>query len=246
MTLKPSGYVPKGGQTFDVPAFAMAKYPVTNAQFEVFIQAKDGYADPQWWDYSDDAKAWRQQNAKPLKPGFGGVDDHPRANVCWYEAVAFCRWLSSKVPTPNPSPSNGDGRRGGDVITLPTEQQWQRAVQGDDGRAYPWGNVFDPKCCNTRESGIKRTTPVTAYPEGASPYGVLDMAGNVWELCLTDWDTGLDDVNKSSERRVLRSGSWNRLQNFARAASRTDDNPNLRNSRRGFRGVCVPILHTDR
>ncbi|GIL12113.1 MAG: hypothetical protein BroJett038_08330 [Chloroflexota bacterium] len=189
VTLEEGGYVPKGGQTFDVPAFAMAKYPITNAQFDVFVKAKDGYADPQWWDYSDDAKAWREKNATPEAPAFGGVGDHPRVNVTWYEAAAFCRWLNSKVPTPNPSPFDGEGRRGGDIITLPTEQQWQRAAQGDDGRAYPWGSDFDAKSCNIDESGIGKTTPVTAYPNGASPFGVMDMAGNVWEWCLTDYNT---------------------------------------------------------
>jgi formylglycine-generating enzyme required for sulfatase activity len=239
VTLEAGGYVPESGQTFDVPGFAMAKYPITNAQFDVFAKAKDGYADPQWWDFSDDAKAWRKQNATPLDPAFGGVGDHPRANVTWYEAVAFCRWLTWKALTPNPSPE----WRGEKIqITLPTERQWQRAAQGDDGRKYPWGNTFNVNCCNTSEGGIRQTTPVTAYPNGASPFGVMDMAGNVWEWCLTDYNTGADDVNKSAGRRVLRGGSFNSFQDFAAASSRDFyDFPNHRNDYIGLRVVlCAP------
>ncbi|MBC6934741.1 MAG: hypothetical protein DWB42_02770 [Chloroflexi bacterium] len=241
VTLEEGGYVPEGGQTFDVPAFAMAKYPITNAQFDVFARAKDGYRDAMWWDYSDEAKAWRKQNAKPKAPGFGGVGDHPRADVTWYEAAVFCRWLNWKALTLNSSLFDGEGRRGGDVITLPTEQQWQRAAQGDDGREYPWGSTFDAKRCNTSEGDIGRTTRVTAYPDGASPYGVVDMAGNVWEWCLTDYDTGADDVNKSAKRRVLRGGSFINEQFSAAASSRGRNFPLNRNDSYGLRVVlCAP------
>ena len=80
-------------------------------------------------------------------------------------------WLSSKA---------------GLAISLPTEPQWQRAAQGGDGREYPWGNGFDSSRCNTSESGINHTTPVNQYPSGTSSYGVYDMAGNVWEWCLSE------------------------------------------------------------
>ncbi len=238
VTLEAGGYVLESGQTFDVPGFAMAKYPITNAQFDVFAKAKDGYRDARWWDYSDEAKAWRTQNVTPQAPAFGGVDDHPRVNVTWYEAVAFCRWLTWKALTPNPSPE----WRGEKIqITLPTERQWQRAAQGDDGRVYPWGSTSDPKRCNTSESGIRRTTPVTAYPNGASPFGVMDMAGNVWEWCLTDFDTGTDDVNKSSKWRVLRGGSFYDIQFSAAASYRNHFNPHYWYRAFGLRVVlCAP------
>lgn len=119
-------YGEKDKKTFSVAAFHMAKYPITNAQFEVFVTAKDGYRETRWWDYSSEAKAWRAQNVQPEKSSFDG-SDCPRTDVNWYEAVAFCRWL--------------DARTGGTSITLPTEQQWQRAAQGDDGRVYPWGTI---------------------------------------------------------------------------------------------------------
>ncbi|MDX1991250.1 MAG: SUMF1/EgtB/PvdO family nonheme iron enzyme, partial [bacterium] len=211
--------------TFDIPAFAIAKYPVTNEQFQVFVDAADGYIDPKWWDYSPDAAAWRKGNPAPQKPAFPG-DDHPRANVTWYEAVAFCRWLSQKT---------------GQTITLPTEQQWQRAAQGDTAWAYPWGNDWDngTRCNNSvSPNDSKSTTPVTHYEgEGDSPFKVADMAGNVWEWCLTEYNTGENKINGTNVR-VLRGGSW-RLGNTYdfRVGFRNWGNPDYWNNVRGFRLV---------
>ncbi|MCL4256508.1 MAG: formylglycine-generating enzyme family protein, partial [Anaerolineae bacterium] len=112
------------GGTFEVPAFWMAKYPITNAQYEVFVMAKDGYTETKWWDYSAEAQAWRQDRPQPEPTAFKG-NELPRTKVSWYNTVAFCLWLSSRT---------------GQKIMLPTEQQWQRAAQGDEGREYPWGN----------------------------------------------------------------------------------------------------------
>ena len=80
--------------------------------------------------------------------------------------------------------------------------------KGDDGRVYPWGNDFDKNRCNTDESGIGKTTPVTRYEgQGDSPFGVTDMSGNVREWCLTEYKSGSDTV-EGDARRVLRGGSW--------------------------------------
>lgn len=220
VTLEAGGYL-RETTTFDVPEFAITKYPITNAQYKVFVSAKDGYADPQWWDYSGDASQWRKANPRPQATAFP-VDDHPRTNVSWYDAVAFCRWLTAKT---------------GQQIALPTAQQWQRAAQGDDGRTYPWGNEFDVNKANTRESGIERTTPVTQYPRGASPFGVLDMSGNVWEWCLTAWyieKTALDSIGG----RCLRGGSWSDYRGSARLSFRNRNNPNEWGSHVGFR-MCL-------
>jgi formylglycine-generating enzyme required for sulfatase activity len=143
--------------------------------------------------------------------------------VSWYEAVAFCHWLSAAS---------------GEKIALPTEQQWQRAAQGDDGRAFPWGNTWDAGKCNNNvdKKGIGRTTPVTAYPGGSSPFGVFDLSGNVWEWCLTSYAEESNDVNIEAEYRVLRGGSWNDDDiDVFRAPSRDRNYPNGRNGNWGFR-----------
>lgn len=175
----------------------IAKYPLTNAQFAKFIEA-GGYREKRWWT----AAGWKQREQdKWTEPRYWNDEkwngaDYPVVGVSWYEAVAFCRWLSEVS---------------GEPVMLPTEQQWQRAAQGDDGRTYPWGNDWDGSRCNNSVSpnNSDGTTPVWQYEGlGDSPFGVVDMAGNVWEWCLTDYKNGTNDVNGSADSRVLRGGSW--------------------------------------
>ncbi|MBI1258333.1 MAG: SUMF1/EgtB/PvdO family nonheme iron enzyme [Chloroflexi bacterium] len=224
VTLEAGGSL-KGRTTFDVAAFRIAKYPITNAQYQMFVDERKGYRYSPWWDYSVEAMDWRLDNPSPHEPGFAG-DDLPRMNITWYEAVAFCRWLSAKNSTLF-------------EITLPTEPQWQRAAQGDDGRAFPWGNTFDSGKANTSESKIGLTTPVTGYPEGTSPYGVMDMSGNVWEWCMTMFESG-ENTLAGIEGRVVRGGSWRSNQGLARVNYRNFYTDRIRHfvSATGFR-VCV-------
>jgi formylglycine-generating enzyme required for sulfatase activity len=210
-------------KTYDVPSFAIARYPITNAQFQVFVDAPDGYSDPRWWDYSRDAQAWRRDYMQPHETPFA-ESDHPRTNVCWFEAVAFCLWLS-KVTDEN--------------IMLPTEQQWQRAALGDTGWAYPWGNHWDGSRCNTSAPvASDSASPVGFYEgKGDSPFGVVDMIGNVAEWCLTDHKNGSNAIRQRSDSRVQRGGSWqDTLANIMlRADSRLGGSPNQSNNRVGFR-----------
>lgn len=224
-------YIPEGKtQTFDVPAFEIGKYPVTNAQFAEFIKA-GGYTQDRWWTPEGiktrngnswaEPRYWRDPKWNPA--------DHPVVGVSWYEAIAFCRWLSEVT---------------GETITLPTEQQWQRAAQGDTNRVYPWGDTFDASRCNTKEANIGKTTPVTAYEgKGDSPFGVVDLSGNVWEWCLTVYETGSNDLSVPGEaRRVLRGGSWFNDDFNARAASRFNRLPVNGDGSRGFRlALSVPV-----
>jgi formylglycine-generating enzyme required for sulfatase activity len=241
VTLEKGGYL-KRSTTVDVPAFAIAKYPITNAQFARFIEA-GGYQNRDWWTdvgwQTRQKENWTQPRYWTDKTWNGA--DYPVVGVSWYEAVAFCNWLNSLLNLPSPSAAVGRGGGGEGLITLPTEPQWQRAAQGDDGRRYPWGNDFDKSRCNTEESGIKQTTPVTQYPKGASPYGVMDMSGNVWEWCLTSWKTGSVDVDGTNVRSV-RGGSLSYDRRYARAASRNYyDLPYDRNNYRGFRVLAAPV-----
>ena len=115
-----------GGQ-YEVSAFYIAKYPITNAQYEVFAEAKDGYSQARWWDYSNEALAWRGKNLAPRKIT-SEESDVPRTNVTWYEAVAFCRWLNAQFPILVSSQQLGWESGKGMQIRLPTDQEWQRAA----------------------------------------------------------------------------------------------------------------------
>ncbi len=212
----------KGGR-YDVPAFMIAKYPITNAQYDVFV--RDGYGDPRWWEYSEEAKAWRNTHDQPRFTAFEG-DDLPRTNVTWYDAVAFCRWLSEQS---------------GQLIMLPTEQQWQRAAQGDDGRTYSWGNEEpNAELCNYGDK-LGKPQIVTQYLKGASPFGVMNMSGNVWDWCLSAW--GTDDVHLTGDAlRVGRGGSWDYGICLARCAARCNWEPEYHSFDGGFRVVCASPL----
>lgn len=175
-------------QQIFVDTFKIAKYPVTNAQYQKFLDDPMGYNNLSWWQFSPQANEWRLANPKAKPARFKG-DERPRENVTWYEAMAFCHWLSTRL---------------GYKVTLPSEAQWQRAAQGDDQRRFPWGDEFDASKCNARESEVKMTTMVMRYAAGASPFGVYDMVGNVWEWCL---DTKSQheltvDLTGSAERAV--------------------------------------------
>ncbi|MCB9450095.1 MAG: SUMF1/EgtB/PvdO family nonheme iron enzyme [Anaerolineaceae bacterium] len=207
--------------TVTVEPFALAQYPITNAQYQVFVDAPDGYAESRWWDYSRSAQEWRNENPQSSSMTFGGADC-PRTHVTWYEAVAFCAWLST---------------RSGESIRLPDEAEWQRAAQGDDGREYPWGDEWDTDCCHHNAAANQiGTIPVTTYAgRGDSPFGVADMAGNAWEWCTTSWETGLSDLS-AEDVRVLRGGSWfDGVISTFRTTYRGNWNPDMTSDLRGFR-----------
>ena len=143
--------------------------------------------------------------------------------MSWYQAVAFCRWLSAQL---------------GYTVTLPTEQQWEKAARGTDGRLYPYEGEFDAAKGNTRETGIGQTSAVGLFPDGASPYGVLDLSGNVLEWCLNQYDDPTQTaVDASGKSRVVRGGSWDDNRDFARAVFRYGLNPDFRYGYFGFRVV---------
>lgn len=231
VTIEAGGYVPEGGKTYPVDAFYMAKYPVTNRQFAEFIGA-GGYRTQSYWT----EEGWKLcQKNKWTQPRYfhdtkWNRPTHPVVGVTWFEALAFCNWLNTKNPEDEPSTEIN--------ITLPTEQQWQRAAQGDDGRLFPWGNRFDDSLANTRTSKINRTTSVKQYPQSVSPYDVVDLSGNVWEWCLTDY--GLVDES-DNYRLVLRGGSWRDEFSSASIRYRNDNfSKDFRINAIGFRICAVP------
>jgi len=220
----PAGTVTVEGKVYRVAPFLMSKYPVTDAQFQPFIEALDGF-------YSDACWSGLPPEVRPTEPGVQRwpLPDHPREHVSWYDALAFCRWLS---------------RRTGLPIRLPTEQEWQRAAQGDDGRVFPWGNYYDDTSrCNTRETGLARTTPVGQFPKGVGAYGVHDLAGNVWEWCLNEYENPSRIAVGGTKARVLRGGSWFSIHDAAQNTVRYFALPHTRDFDVGFRLVCSAVQY---
>jgi formylglycine-generating enzyme required for sulfatase activity len=201
--------------TFQVQPFAISKYPVTRAQYRSFHQAADGYENADWWQ------------RLPLGPESGHQydqqDNHPAESVSWYEAIAFCRWLSSRL---------------GYEVRLPTEWEWQQAATGSHAEnEFPWGADWSSAHANTRESGLSRTVAVGLHPQGASPLGVLDMCGNVWEWCLNEYDVPQRVTYSGFARQVVRGSSWNDTEYCARARFRNYLNPAYRYFGVGLRVV---------
>ena len=192
-------------------AYQIARHPVTNAQYEVFVKATSHEVPSHW-----------EGGKIPT-----GKENHPVVNVTWKDAQSFCAWAGGR---------------------LPTEAEWEKAARSTDGRKYPWGNEPPTmELCNFNNN-VGDTTPVGQYPKGASPYGVMDMAGNVWEW-VNDWyDDSYYSVSPSNNPkgpatgtyRMLRSGSCNGSDYGVRSANRGDSSPDFWLAVVGFR--CVRSL----
>ena len=205
--------------TFEVEALYMAKYAVTYCQYKTFLDDSDGYRDKRHWKGLE----------RETEPGeqFRPNGNHPADHVSWYDATAFCRWLSGHL---------------GFEVRLPSEWEWQQAATGGEAaRGYPWGSEWQDARGNTIESRLSRTISVGMYPQGVSQQGVLDLAGNVFEWCSNQHDNPRSHERrvKHDVPRVVRGGSWLGDQSDARATYRGGGHPDGRNNVIGFRVVCV-------
>jgi hypothetical protein len=217
--------------------FYIAKYPVTFAQFQAFIDAPDGFNNPKWWEgLHEEGLAQQKKGTDDQVYKFG---NHPRESVSWYDAVAFGRWLTDKLKKGAiPLPPDSHWKAEDVYIRLPLETEWEKAARSTDGREYPYEGAFDPARGNTDETKIGQTSAVGIFSDGASPYDALDMSGNVWEWMLTEYYA-------SSETRGLRGGSCYNRSGNARASNRSYDIPIDRDPTYGFRVVLVvdvPLL----
>jgi len=199
-----------------LPDYRIARVPTTNAQYLLFVQAT-GHRSPKHWE----------ENRPPK-----GKEGHPVVRVSWHDAMAYCDWLSQVT---------------GQRITLPSEAEWEKAARGDgDAREFPWGDTFDVTRCNSGDLGLGDTTPVGIFLEGASPYGVLDLSGNVLEWTRSVYKSYPYDPRDGRENpeggsaRVGRGGAFHSNQRHVRCASRFRPAPNFVHGSVGFRVMVAP------
>ena len=199
---------------FVVPTgFLLAKYPVTNGQFELFIQA-GGYAMERWWP--PEGWKWRTENGI-TEPRYWADSrfnalNKPVVGVSWYEAQAFANWTGGR---------------------LPGEYEWEAAARGPAGPKYPWGDAWNDGICNSLESALGNTSPVGLFPKSRSAaFGLEDMGGNVWQWCENLFESGLI--------RVIRGGSWYDPAESCRSAYRNRYVPGGRFDNLGFRVARSP------
>jgi len=205
----------------------LARYPVTNSQYGEFLK-DGGYSNKVWWS----VEGWKGvKESKYEKPRFWNDSkwnnpSQPVVGVSWYEAEAFCRWLTEQIKA-RPLREGESALQ----VDLPSEVEWEFAARGKNGRPYPWEeNVGVNFSLANYHNKIGRTTPVGTYPKGRTQDGLYDMAGNIWE-----WSS--EKFGDDSAERVLRGGSWYRGPVFLRASCRDWNHVWDRNGSIGFR--CV-------
>ena len=236
-------------RTITLSSFYMDRYEVTNRRYQVFLQATNHRVPEHCCDQS--YNLWKGTDVAPK------LLDHPVVNVDWHDAVAYCTWA---------------GKR------LPTEAEWEKAARGMEGREYPWGNQHDRMRANGvsywsgtdfgssdeakawwgSENGVGviatkgvqgiLTIPVIELEKGATPTGLMHMAGNVWEWTADWYDPkayeNMEDRNpkgsEGGEFKVHRGGSWLNHRGLLRSAVRDGSRPSMRNHGIGFRCAKNP------
>ncbi|MCI5124454.1 MAG: formylglycine-generating enzyme family protein, partial [Candidatus Electrothrix sp. AR5] len=263
----------------DVDSFLISRYPITNAQYRCFIEA-GGYKKPQYWqteaarnwlaggkvdeklvetildkDFRENYRRWQAEDTERCAPYFlhdrkWNNSNHPVVGVSWFEALAFCAWLTEIMGKP---------------VRLPCEEEWEYAARGIKGLQYAWGDEFSKDLGNTENTGLERTSAVGLFhpgqavgsEPGSEAFGLHDMTGNVWEWTVNRWggDAGspqftyADWGNQSRVERegvnankfiVLRGGSWYGPSQFVCCSFRERSIPGNRRNYVGFRVVFSP------
>ena len=229
--------------TLFLSEFQMSCYPITNGQYQRFIE-EGGYTEKYQKYWTTEGWSWKEQENVTGSEHYGVAFDffnQPVVGVSWYEATAFCGWLTERLRDCGALPET-------EVIRLPTEAEWEKAARGEDGRIFPWGDQITPEHANYGDTGLGVTSAVGCFPQGASPYGCEEMAGNVYEWCQ-DWfgeeyyeasppenPTGPD----SGSARVIRGGDWGIFAADCRSAYRLNLDPGKRFVGVGFRLLRTP------
>src|SRR5208282_2583826 len=253
------------------PGFWISRFPVSVAQYRLFVE-DGGYRRKDFWPEAAQAGCWkagqfkgRFQSRFAEGPEEFGVPfdlpNHPVVGVSWYEALAFCRWLTERWRDRLPK---------GGKIKLPSEAEWEIAARGglrvpapacvkrfseglrapgnlaiaDNAHAkaaYPWGDAISPERANTDETGIGATSALGAFVGGRSPVGAEELSGNVWEWTRSLYGKGADLAAGPDKDRVLRGGAWSFPNDNARCSIRTGLGPDGRSGGVGFRVVAPPF-----
>jgi len=225
--------------TLTLPGYYISHYPVTVAQFRAFVE-QSGH---------------KAENEESLK----GPLNQPVVWITWYEALKYCEWLTKQLRDwkGTPEPLASLLRENGWQVALPSEAEWEKAARGTEGLIYPWGDEFSDDHANTSEMRIGRPSAVGSFPQGRSPYGCEDMAGNVWEWMRSLYGAypyphdqkgrvareNLDAPDRKA--RVLRGGSFLGDRWLTRCACRARLAPDLCRDDGGFRIVVRPCLSSD-
>ena len=209
-----------------LPAYWMDATLVTQRAYGIFVRAT-GHRRPFITRREYQAQGFLVHSYEKVLPFLWFSDkpvswlaNHPVTLVSVPDAQAFCAWR---------------GKREGRVCRLPTEDEWEKAARGTDQRYYPWGNDWEPHRLNTEERGPYTTTPVKRYPQGRSPYGLYDMAGNLFQWTVSQGRPG---------RNVLKGCSWDDAGGICRGAARHDRPATSRHILIGFRCACEAPPHT--
>ncbi len=220
--------------------FWIGRVPVTNAVFREFMET-GGYLHSKWWDTKENRS---EKEPEYLRSENYGNWDQPVVGVSWYEARAYCRWLTHYLEQ-----AKLDWWEEGMQVVLPTEVQWEYAARGPEGREYPWGTEYPDKTRANFGRKVGTTTAVGSYPAGSTPQAILDLAGNVWEWCQDPWDEKASQerkpdvkdpiVDKFSTACVVRGGSWYDGAGILRATYRDWNLAGNRFDLLGFRCVLM-------
>lgn len=238
----------------NLPTYWIARTHTTNSQFEDFVREADyvTHAEREGWAYTYTGTKWGEVEGAdwrhPEGPKSNILDrmNHPVLNVSWHDAVSYCRWLSEVTSSP---------------YRLPTEPEWEKAARGGlmlaDGslnpipdRQFPWGNIPpNETLCNIEWSVGTRTKVGHYSPQGDSPYGCQDMAGNAWEWCLDRYrpypylaesreeTAAPDELDAEGNNRSVRGGSWHEERWVSRVPGRGRTSPLFRDCYLSFRSV---------
>jgi formylglycine-generating enzyme required for sulfatase activity/nucleoside phosphorylase len=238
------GFISREGPQHSVslPTFYMSRYPVTVAQYQVFL-----------------AETFHDLATKST-----GLKNHPMVSVSWNDARQYCQWLTGQLRA-RPEVSKhitsilstyGNGAFW--TITLPSEAEWEKAARGMfDARVYPWGAQVDPCLANYHDTGLFTTSAVGCFERGCSPYKIQDLSGNVWEWTRSNWGTNIEKpefkypykaldgrenlLAPNETLRVQRGGAFYSSAEEIRCSFRRADSPNAKHDHVGFR-LTITLL----